>query len=385
MIFLLRNGDFKVCDPYIEENKFLSKIERYGNDLVAVMIESSTKLHSDVFTIVTKKHFQTKITPMEIHYTLTVATLDEPIGESNVMERTLSIETVIEFYQAAALLYQLIASDQVGDMNCLGENRAALIELQLHFPKSKTTVNWDPTRQSAKEFINQYGLICDTDDFLDASSELTRQEMLERGYYTMKPNKCDGVSNMVYQFYRKKYFLFFRDGKWKKQSNGSPRMEDPTSMSLISGDLNCIYGICINDTGLLYMASFAFMINFTSVEESTLELTYGEWNTVIDRETQLKLTTPTVTREPLQYSAFDNADLLYMALYLPQYWDIIRYLYGDTPVHLQWDIIMEKHYFKSGEYTVSELPKDQGLDIDLFAFMSYVFSLRARNMRFNET
>lgn len=382
MIFLFTNGTYKVYDPLEEEEKVIKKFLKKRDKISAVMIEASTKLHSDTYTIIRAKNLKTKVEPFTMTYSLALLESNTPASPQNTFTRSVHISTVSEFYNLATLMYQIDYSSDCGDIYSLGDLRPLIITCSITYDRSREKIIWNKQEESLISFLERQEIFCDTDKFLDASMG-TKDTMVDDGCYISRYDPSTGYENLQYYYHGKKSLIWMRDGRWELFSdNLVPSIEslaenpDPS----VSG----FYAICINKTGLVYLASYPFIFNYKEIQECNIVINNGVWNTIRDDRGNIMYHEPEILGAEKQYVAYNPVDSLYMALYLPQIWDIIRYMIGDTPVYVHFEVLQRKVYTKTGEYKVPELKDGQGLDIDLFAIMSRVFSFRPRSIAINE-
>ena len=227
-------------------------------------------------------------------------------------------------------------------------------------------------------------MTCDTDDFLDVSLAETTAEMVEDGCYITRYNPISGDSYLGYYHHGKRGLLWLWDGNWKIVSNNiTPYIHEAVDNIINISDFG-FFGICVNKTGMLYMASYPFLVNYRNIQECSITLMHGVWSEYKDAETGVSFWESKKTGGSLNYVAYNPVDTLYMALYLPQYWDIQRYFAGVTPVLVHIDVLQNKTYCKSGEYKVQRIEDGRGLDIDLFAIISSICSMPPKNISFND-
>ena len=70
MIFLFKDHSYKVYSPNMSDEKLVRKFEKKREDLEAILIETSTKLHSDTFILIKASNFKTKIEPFSLSYSI---------------------------------------------------------------------------------------------------------------------------------------------------------------------------------------------------------------------------------------------------------------------------------------------------------------------------
>lgn len=378
MIFLFRDHSYKVYHPMASESKVLKKFKKKKEEIVAVLIDTATKLHSDTYTIITSDRFKTEIEPFQITYSIGLAGIDDPIERENTLTRTMKIESVMQYYNLCALLQMMANSETAGDFYSLGEQRAILVAIRLKMGNDEFA--WDPSKESAEQFLKRQDMTCDTDIFLDASTG-SKRNMVDEGCYITRYDPLTGDSNLRYYYHGKKALIWFKKDRWFLFSdNVVPSMD----INLPDDECTGFFAICINQTSMVYIASYPFLYNYREIQECTVNVHYGHWETITQEDTGMTYTQAVKDGGVKGYVAYNGVDVMYMALYLPQYWDIIRYLCGETPVLVQFEVIQKKLFHKTGNYKVPPVAKDQGLDIDLLAIMSGVCTLPSRCISFTD-
>ena len=356
MLFLLKDGSYRLLDAYAEDRKIIKRFEKYKENLAAVLIESSTALHSDTFIIVEKDHFKTQIKPFYARYRLLLYDMETPIDYQNTISREIYISSIPEFFGLASLIYQVDACEDAGDLLSVGGMRVTITELEIRYEGEKESFTWYEDQESLIDFINRQDLFCDTDHFLDAS--LPRQQAVENGCYITRYNPKDQHSHIEYYHHDRKYYLCLYNGEWSLETKiPNPELDPLTANSFRA------YGFCLNHTGLLYLASYPLAYHIFDVESCELILQYGRFFT----EDKIWDTDTLMTRE---YDGFNYVDMLYMALYLPQIWDINHFLSDETPVRLGISLLQDKRLMKESEFELEKCAADVGLKCDLFAYIA---------------
>lgn len=359
MIFLFKDKTFKVYDPFMEDYKLVKKFTKAKKKLAAVLVECSTSCHSDVYTIVKADHFKISFKPFRVTYTIDLFDSESPVDTTQSLTRTVDIETISDFYNITALMYQMNYTENAGDMLSLGDRRVIVSAMMIDYGRDK--IVWD-SKEDLIDFINRQDMICDTDEFLDAA--LPRDQMVENGEYATRYDRSSGLTTLQYYFHDRKYYLYLSNGEWD-------RILDKPSLMMKMGDnseaIN-VYGMCINKTGLIYLASDQIAVAMDKVDSISIAMTIGTWYTSHNiwlSKDEISGTT---------YEGYHVSDVLYMGLYLPQIWDIERYLYDTSPITISCEFIINKRYACSGEYNVPHGAADRGLDLDLFAIFSTILS-----------
>ena len=70
MIFLYRDGRYKVIDPLASDRKIEKRFTKDKKKIRAVMVECATRLHSDVYAIIEADHFKPRFKPFDLTYTI---------------------------------------------------------------------------------------------------------------------------------------------------------------------------------------------------------------------------------------------------------------------------------------------------------------------------
>ena len=356
MLFLLKDGTYRFLDAFAEDRKIVKKFEKYKANLSAVLIESSTSLHSDTFIIVKKEHFKTKIRPFNVRYTLLLYDMESPFDYDNSITREIYISTIADFFGLASLLYQLSACEGAGDLLSIGESRVNVIGLEIHYPDTVDRFTWNEDSETIIDFINRQDLYCDTDSFLDAS--LPRANMVEDGCYITRYNPKDQYSHIEYYHHDRKFYLKLSNGQWDLVT----KIPNPELVRMADHVLST-FGFCLNHTGLIYLASYPLAYHIYDVESCEIILQYGRFYQV-DKIWDAK---DLHTRE---YDGFNSVDMLYMALYLPQIWDINHFLCDETPVRIGISLLQDRRLLKEAEFELEKCAADTGLKCDLFAYIA---------------
>ena len=385
MIFLFKDHTYDVIDPLTDDEKIPKKIEKVRDKLKAVLFEFNTRLHHDTFIVVDAEHLVTNFKHFAITYSMSIVGDDLPIDDANTVTRTIVVEDVISYYQIASLIYQLEYSNDVGDDLCLGDTRVMLSALSYREMGEKDELIWDPDEEPATKFINRQGLYCDTDDFLAISVD--DADRVEAGCYITRRNH-EGYTHLEYHYHDIKNILWLKHGKWyvfpentiARLSDGDYIFRNPTQ-EIVEG----IFGICINRSSLIYLTDYATLENYRQVEQCTIIAKRGSWGTIeTDRDVQNMTYNGDIMLE-VEYErsldAFNMPDMLYMAVYLPQYWDMERYLFHIEPLILEIEVLQCKRYYKSASYTVPVVKDGEGLNLDLFTIFAMIMKMQPHKVR----
>jgi hypothetical protein len=362
MIFLLDNGRYKMLDRYVDEHKVVAKYQKWKDHVVAVLVECSTRLHSDMYTLVTKEHFKTKIEPLTITYTLSLYTPETPMDQERFLTRQLKVKTIGDFYNATSLIYQMQKSDDIGDTLSLGDTRVIMVGLTIE-KKGEGKVEWDPS-QNIVDFVAQFDMVCDTDIFLQAMG--SKETMIEDGCYITRYNPHDHTHNLSYYYHEKKHLLRLCEGSWGTALDRWVGKNET--------DTKAAYGFCLNNTGLLYLAYGPVALSLLDAQSLVIQVTRGTWRQHQNQWYPIK------EAAIQEYEGYNLADILYMGLYLPQIWDINRLITGDTPVEVACEFLYHKVFQRAGRYEVPHSKDNEGLQIDLFSLFAWVASQDLRSI-----
>lgn len=384
MIFLFKDHTYDVVDPAIDEMKIPKKIEKVKDRLTAVLFEFNTRLHSDTFVIITEDHLKTEIEPFFLTYSISIVGDDLPIDYVNTVTRTIHVEDILSFYQIGSLIYQLEYSNDAGDSISLGETRVILSALSIREHEDSESIVWDPDGESAKEFINRQGIFCDTDTFLCTDAAYDRQKAIEDGCYITRCGHFDDLLHLEFHFHGKRNILWLKHGEWFIfQNEHIPTMDFQHFLNDRDDHSDYgIFGLCINQTSLVYLADFNTFQNYREMDQCTLVAKRGSWGHIYtDREAKLKSYREDASDaydHVRNLDAFNMPDMLYMATYLPQYWDLERFLFHIEPLELEIEVLQRKRYYKSARFTVPVVKDGEGLILDLFTIFAMVMKLPAR-------
>ena len=378
MIFLLKDTTFRV---ELNDQKALKWYENHEGKVKAVLIDCATRLHSDCYAIITAENFRTKIKPFSIFYSIALYEPDSPLDPVNgVVSREIRISTPMEFYQVAALVYQICRCESIGDVVSMGRRQVAITAFTI---KNKDgEFEWDSDTDLIK-FINKYGLICDTDTFLDASMTHDKSKEMENGSYITRFNRHDGTHQLTYYYHERKFFLCLDQGKWSLNHKSSAIIQ-----SFMHGRFNTIYGFCLNGTGLIYLASTKVAVNILEAQSCSVMIRQTHIDDESADETEemhrMIFNDETYADYTMTYEGYNTADILYMALYLPQIWDLEKYLLGDVITNLFVMFLQMKHYEKGGQVNLNRGKDDEAIQVDLFAIFAAIFNESADDISFDD-
>jgi hypothetical protein len=367
VIFLFKDHTYKVYSVMMDDHKLAKKFHKDRKKIEAVLVECATDCHSDVYTVVKAEHFKTNFRPFSIKYTIGLYDVESPLDEQQSITRTLHIDTILDYYNATALIYQMLYTDNVGDMLSIGDRRVTIGSLSIE--TGRDSIKWDSDGENLIDFLARNEMVCDTDKFLDAS--IPKDLAIEEGAYVTRYDKSTGKHQMMYYYHDKKYFLCMYNGKWELS------LDRPTLRVVAEGAIS-VYGICMNSTGLLYLANDQIAVSLYNCDSISLIVELGEWYNenhiwLCDKE-----------KVALTYEGWNMEDILYMGLYLPQIWDIDRYLNDISPVFLSAEFVHNKHYTKRGEYHIPHRAADLGLELDLLAIFSMILTSQSEDISFDD-
>lgn len=373
MLFLLQNGKYKGIHPAEKPEKAIKKAEKLKDRCTAILIECFSYLHSDIYTIIDPKHLKVLDETITLTYTIGVFLDDAPMDSESMMTRTITISNTLEFYRAAALLYQFANID-----NAIGfadlTRHVEPVHLIIQYEEGRKEEWTSESSQSFLSFINDNDFICDTDTFLDASVATTI-EKVEGGHYITRKIKVDSGYSVQHYWHDRKFFLRLADGKWSLVTNIQHNMEDYKN--------NSIYAYCIAGSGVMYMAPYYIMREWNNADSVFIGITAGRW-------IKLKLKDSgefkSIKAKGISsIDANDNSDIFAFALYLPQLWNLLRYLnIDDTPLRIQADFLLKNHMCKSGAYRIEPADDTEAINVDLFAIFTKILLSDARNISFED-
>lgn len=371
MLFLLQNGKYKGIHPAEKPEKAIKKAEKLKDKCAAILIECFSYLHSDIYTIIEPKHFKVLEETITLTYTIGVFIDDAPMDTESMMTRTITISNTLEFYRVAALLHQFANID-----NAIGfadlTRHVEPVHLIIQYEDGRKEEWTSESSESFISFINENDFICDTDSFLDASVA-TSVEKVEGGHYITRRVKVDSGYSVQHYWHDRKYFLRLIDGKWSLVTNLQHDMEDYQQ--------NSIYAYCISGSGVMYMAPYYIMREWNSADSIFIGVTAGRWIKLKSADTgELK---SIKAKGISSINGYDVSDIFAFALYLPQLWNLLRFLnIDDTPLRIQTDILLKNHMCKSGAYRIEPAEEGEAINIDLFAIFTKILLSEAKNISF---
>ena len=110
MIFLYRDGRCKILDPEMPSDKVGRKVMKRKEEIMAVLVDCSTRLRSDTYVLVSAEHFLTKPPIRKVAFTAAFLREDESPHEGNVLHREVDIDNLYDLYGAASTIYQIRCS-----------------------------------------------------------------------------------------------------------------------------------------------------------------------------------------------------------------------------------------------------------------------------------
>ena len=371
MLFLLNDGTYRFLNPLAEDSKIVRKYKKLEPRIKAVLVEYMTNLHSDTFVLVTKDHFVTKVKPFSLSYSISLFDPDTPISADNTMSRSMRVSSIPEYFAITSMLYQLQYAENVSDYVSIGQRRICINQCSILYDDAENSIDWDPEKEKLTEFLNRQGMYCDTDDFLDIS--MSPQDKVENGFYRMTKSRNDPCSRIQFYYHELKSYLRICDGKWTLEVRvAHPEIECPLSYSFDA------YGYCITKTGLIYLATYSIAWELYNLASLDLNFTY----TVKYTPERIWYSDADILKR--DYAGFSIEDALYMALYLPQIWDMARCLYDESPLDLYISILQGKHYLKDMVYHTPQTAADRGIEMDLFAIIAATLTSRADDITIDD-
>ena len=362
MIFLLNDGTCRVQDPTPYNDAKTAKYHRkYGDRLTAVLIESMTRLRSDCYVLVRGDRFKSSIEPFKLTYSIALFNQDMPISDENTLTRTLDIDNVYDYYNAISLMYQLIKIRELCDALHFYDIVVSVVRVTLRTKAGDMTWTCDDA-DDLKEFLDRQDMRVDTDEFMDA--RIPRTEMIEKGFYHMEMHRGpDGEQQLAYYIHDARRRLHIKGRQWE--------LVDKLPLDFPEMTETEIYGTCINDTGLLYAATKPIALRLERVQSCEVLVFYGTF----EEFDGIRMTVP--LEQPWEYSAYNELDILYTALYVPQILDFQKavYLTDDkdaVPVKIDIEILTMRHYLQRLAFEVDRVDPNQGITLDLFGMIAAV-------------
>lgn len=358
MIFLLKDGSCRVQDPTPYNDAKTAKYHRkYGDRLEAVLIESMTRLRSDCYVVVKGDRFRSTIRPFRITYSIAMSNPDTPISDENSLTRTVDVDNVYDYYNVISLLYQLTKIRELCDALHFYDVIVSLIRVTIRLKTGSFTWTFED-RETLDEFLRRQDMHLDTDEFLDA--RISRAEMVANGDYQIEMVRDDdGNQHMGYYIHDRRYRLHIRGRRWEKILLIPPDFPEMKETE--------IYGSCINGTGLLYAATKPIAIKLQKIESCEIDVVYGEYK----HYDGLTVVEPYDNSGNWEYSAYNELDIMYLALYLPQILDFQKALYIEPiPVKIDIELLSMRHYEQRLVFELPEPEEGGGIIMDLFGMLA---------------
>ena len=365
MIFLMKDRTFIVVDSLIDDDKKAVKwFTKHKDKVGAVLIDCGTRLHSDCYTLVYGDQFKSKPPATKVWYKLALLEDDMPLIDCNCISRLIECTTPSQFYNVAALLYQLSQVNVVGDPILLGTRFVELVSLSIQQAPMDEPVEWDRS-ENLKDYLERFDLIVNTDKIMAMPQPVVRakrQEDVKNGYYLTRPTR-DGGSHLSFHWHDEKYMLRLSLGYWT--------LEDSDFHADVLD--NEVLGICMNNTGLLYLGPAKVIINMLECESCRIEICHRN-----PHDHNIYVT---------DYEAYNVADEFYMALFLPQIWDAIYYYETSLPQAVNISMMFNKHYEIRDTIVLPKHEKDEqtGIKMDLFGCIAALInSGQRRDISFDD-
>lgn len=363
MIFLMKDRHFVVVDSTLENDKKAMKwFRRQRKNIGAVMIDCSSRLHSDCYAMVYADKLKTEIPRTKVWYKIALVEDDLPLDDAFTIDREFECRTVSEFYNITALLYQLDRSDAVGDIISLGTKIVTVVELGIIQAPLNEPVFWNH-EEKIVDFLERFDMVLNTDKILAIPMPVIRSKQvdIEKGYYITRPSN-DGGMHLTYQFHDQKYMLRLSTGYWTLE-------DSDFHWDILDSE---ILGICMNGTGLVYLGTGKVIYNMLDTEGVRVEVCYEAAHD------------PTVY--VTDYEAYNVVDLFYMALFLPQIWDMVALFENMKPSAVKISMTFSKHW-EIAETIVLPKPEeeDRGIEMDMFGcFAALINSTPRRDISFDD-
>lgn len=353
MLLLFRSGEYKMLRPDITEAQFVAKYKKHEPKIVAVLFEAFNRLGSDIFTIIQAENIQLSIEPFDVSLTTCVVMEDEGPHDGNIMIRDFHIGGIFDLYSLSTLIYQMLKNYDISSaLNML----SGVVILRIVITKNGKTYEMEPSPDSATndvtiEWLKQFGIRCDTDEFLYKKSTKSKDDCV----VSMRYSSVDGYVRPTYHWPQERCFLLIAGNRWKKIADP---MDDGIIIRYGSYEIGIMLtGIAIPNTGLLYLCPIAVGVELFDTQ--SMEVIYTLYNR--------KDETIYVSSDIIALEAYDY---LYLALYLPQMLDANRFLYQEDPIKIDIEFIKQKFLARQGRYEI-KVPRDpdQGIEMDMFGMI----------------
>ena len=134
----------------------------------------------------------------------------------------------------------------------------------------------------------------------------------------------------------------------------------------------------------MYLADYQVFQNLREVDQCTLQVKRVTWgNTKVNDALYRRIYLTDASIENAvdmerTMDAYNMPDMLYMATYLPQYWDMERFLSHVDPLTIEIEVLQHKRYYKAASYHVPVSKDGEGLMLDLFTIFAMVLKMRPR-------
>ena len=378
MIFLYRDGRCKILDPEMPSDKVGRKFMKRKAEIMAVLVDCSTRLRSDTYVLVSAEHFLTKPPIRKVAFTAAFLREDESPHEGNVLHREVDIDNLYDLYGAASTIYQIAKNLDISPVLSF-TTAMVLIDVaitdrqgEIHsYDMAAAGSDWEGCR----DFMSEYGLICDTDTFL--AEDIPKDDRLERGCYLMRYSPKEGSRKATYHFYDKKAQIMLSNHWWAlafesvRVHNSLTILEGTKGLDNIervmrdASEAGCTVGTCITGTGLLYLCPYALAKKMRNLD--SVEVYYR--SRFVDSEDD-----PSVVHEHQspEYMGISNPiDALYLAVFLPQYLDVQRLIYGEEPISVHVEFVTDRRYIQDGIYDFPiNMSPDVGISFDLLGIFA---------------
>lgn len=311
MILLLKNYTYRIYDVSSDRD-IRTVIRNCPYPISAVAFESKSDLRSDCFTIVRRRHLNLDVKPFDID--VSIGFIDRRMKDTRVVDQTFRVRSIEDFYNAAVLL-TMLDSLNYSTVNLLHyyDIDISLLGVRIIWPDH--VVDWKRKKPLKKFMAKELAMYVDTDDWL---ATVPRDDGYDAGRIIITDDH-DGRETLRIGPKESRLMLQLDDGYWHIRSKVYD--EDPWTD---------YYGFCINDTGLMYLASHPMASQLKKVSTCTVTVNYGRYIELEDG------VVPIVDGDSgIEYCMFDLIDVFYGMVYLPQIIDFDRLIYDPLPVALK--------------------------------------------------
>lgn len=374
MIFLMKDGTTKMYAPDEKEEKIFNKFRKHRDDIAAVLIEDHSRLRSDTYAILTPEHFEEKVEPLTLTYYIGLISDDDPIDNINMASRTVEIDDVFSRCSAAVMLYSIGRCYYTAQViTALRFPVIARVDIKT---KDKTTTWMIDGPVELPEFLKEFGIVVDTDDFLEAS--ISKVEQVERGQYHMRHYRKS--QHVAYYVYDRKAYIYIHGKYWALDINspgefakghvGDLRDEfytrriqsylDRLTADIEKGNVQDTYvGIPITGTGLIYLTHY-------DVAESLDSMVFMEVMCSTESNAPLDDTDKVNGGTEYDFNGSCLLDFTYICLFVPQIIDLGRFLYYEEPITMNIELMLDYAHCKTLFIEFDHFKEGVGISFDMF-------------------